>query len=116
MPAHSYRFTHAVTRAPGASITQGLRDVDTGAPELARFQAHHAAYIAALRATGAQVSELPALDDFPDGVFVEVHPDPERALSDATTQLSPARAEALLASLAALRRVVLSPLVERNER
>ena len=80
MSARSYRFTHAVTRAPGASITQGLRDVDTGTPDLVRFQAHHAAYIAALRAEtpkgfrdyfGAEVTELPALDAFPDGVFVE---------------------------------------------
>ncbi|MHA1528615.1 MAG: dimethylarginine dimethylaminohydrolase family protein, partial [Alphaproteobacteria bacterium] len=36
-----------------------------------RFQVHHAAYVAALRATGAEVTELPALDKFPDGVFVE---------------------------------------------
>jgi dimethylargininase len=71
MSSRSYRFTHAVTRAPGAAVTQGLRDVDTGAPDLRLFQAHHAAYIAALRATGAEVTELPALDTFPDGVFVE---------------------------------------------
>jgi 2-dehydro-3-deoxyphosphooctonate aldolase (KDO 8-P synthase) len=41
-----------------------------------------------------------------DGVFLEVHPDPERALSDRETQLPPQRAEALLASLLALRRAV----------
>jgi 2-dehydro-3-deoxyphosphooctonate aldolase (KDO 8-P synthase) len=41
-----------------------------------------------------------------DGVFLEVHPDPERALSDAAVQLDPARAEALLASLVAVRRAV----------
>ena len=57
MSARSYRFTHAVTRAPGASITQGLRDVDTGTPDLVRFQAHHAAYIAALRESGAELSD-----------------------------------------------------------
>jgi dimethylargininase len=71
MPARSYSFTHAITRAPGASIIQGLRDFDTGAPNLSLFQAHHAAYIAELRATGAQVTELAALDGYPDGVFVE---------------------------------------------
>ncbi len=38
-----------------------------------------------------------------DGVFVEVHRDPEKALSDATTQLPPERAEALLGSLVAIR-------------
>jgi dimethylargininase len=71
MSARSFTFTHAVTRAPGAAITQGLRDVDTGAPDLRLFETHHAAYIAALRATGAEITELPALARFPDGVFVE---------------------------------------------
>lgn len=41
-----------------------------------------------------------------DGIFLEVHPRPEEALSDATTQLPPERAEALLASLMILRRTV----------
>lgn len=67
----SFRFTHAVTRQPAASITAGLRAVDTGTPDLAVMQAHHAAYVAALRATGATVIELPPLSDFPDSVFVE---------------------------------------------
>ena len=71
MSARSYTFTHAITRAPGAGVTQGLREADTGAPNVALFQAHHAAYVAALRATGAEVTELAALDDFPDGVFLE---------------------------------------------
>jgi len=38
-----------------------------------------------------------------DGVFLEIHPDPDRARSDRETQLPPARAEALLADLLALR-------------
>lgn len=41
-----------------------------------------------------------------DGVFLEVHPRPQEALSDATTQLPPARAEALIGSLLALRRTL----------
>ncbi len=32
MSTRSYTFTHAITRAPGASVTQGLREADTGAP------------------------------------------------------------------------------------
>ncbi|MBU9699252.1 dimethylarginine dimethylaminohydrolase [Rhodobacteraceae bacterium HSP-20] len=67
----SFRFTHAVTRRPAASITRGLRAIDIGTPDLATMQGHHAAYIAALRATGATVVELPPLDAFPDSVFVE---------------------------------------------
>ncbi|HWN44553.1 MAG TPA: 3-deoxy-8-phosphooctulonate synthase [Thermoanaerobaculia bacterium] len=39
-----------------------------------------------------------------DGLFLEVHPDPDRALSDKAVQLDPERAEALLKSLMALRK------------
>ncbi len=38
-----------------------------------------------------------------DGIFLEVHPQPELAFSDATTQLSPGRAAALLQSVLAIR-------------
>jgi 2-dehydro-3-deoxyphosphooctonate aldolase (KDO 8-P synthase) len=41
-----------------------------------------------------------------DGVFLEIHPDPDRALSDSAVQLDPARAERLLRSLLEIRRVV----------
>ncbi len=41
-----------------------------------------------------------------DGIYLEVHPDPERALSDRATQLDPRRAEALVAALGALRRAL----------
>lgn len=67
----STHFTHAITRRPAASIIRGLRAVDTGTPDLGLMQAHHAAYIAALKSTGATVIELPALDAYPDSVFVE---------------------------------------------
>lgn len=67
----STHFSHAITRRPAASITRGLRAVDTGSPDLALMQAHHTAYVATLRETGATVIELPALDAYPDSVFVE---------------------------------------------
>ncbi len=38
-----------------------------------------------------------------DGVFLEIHPEPARALSDRETQLPPERAERLLAELLAIR-------------
>jgi 2-dehydro-3-deoxyphosphooctonate aldolase (KDO 8-P synthase) len=41
-----------------------------------------------------------------DGVFLEVHPDPEHALSDSAVQLDPERAEKLLASLLQVRRAL----------
>ncbi|MFN4170330.1 MAG: dimethylarginine dimethylaminohydrolase family protein [Pseudorhodobacter sp.] len=71
MSERSFRFTHAITRRPAASITAGLRAVDTGTPDLALMQAHHADYIAALKETGARVVELDPLDAYPDSVFVE---------------------------------------------
>lgn len=71
MTDHSFRFTHAITRRPSPTITQGLRAIDIGAPDLGQMLTHHADYIAALRATGASVIELDPLDDFPDSVFVE---------------------------------------------
>ncbi|MFM7335494.1 MAG: dimethylarginine dimethylaminohydrolase family protein [Tabrizicola sp.] len=67
----STHFTHAITRRPAASIIRGLRAIDTGTPDLATMQAHHDAYIATLRETGATVIELPPLDAYPDSVFVE---------------------------------------------
>lgn len=71
MPPRSYHFTHAITRRPAASITAGLRAVDTGNPDLAVMRGHHATYIATLRETGATVIELEALEPYPDSVFVE---------------------------------------------
>jgi dimethylargininase len=71
MTARSYRFSHAITRRPAASIVQGLRAVDTGTPSLALMAQHHADYVAALKSTGAAVVELGALDAYPDSVFVE---------------------------------------------
>ena len=71
MSDRSYRFSHAITRKPGRSIAGGLRAVDTGVPDFAMMLDHHAAYVAALRATGATVVELDAAEAFPDGVFVE---------------------------------------------
>jgi len=44
-----------------------------------------------------------------DGLFLEVHPDPDRALSDRAVQLPPDRAEALLARCVHLRRTIAQP-------
>lgn len=67
----AYRFTHAITCQPPQTAVNGLRAVDTGAPDLAVMRAHHADYVAALKSTGATVVELPALEAFPDSLFVE---------------------------------------------
>lgn len=67
----TYEFTRAVTRRPSASIVNGLRAEDLGTPDLAKMEEAHAHYVATLKRTGAEVIELPALEEYPDAVFVE---------------------------------------------
>lgn len=67
----SYHFTHAIVRRPAHSIVDGLRAMDTGTPDFDLFSRHHYDYIAALASTGAKVTTLEALEDFPDSVFIE---------------------------------------------
>jgi len=66
-----YAFTHAIVRHPARSVVRGLRAGDGPDPDFAGVAAEHAAYCAALRAAGVAVIELPALEAFPDSVFVE---------------------------------------------
>ncbi|MDA5093707.1 arginine deiminase family protein [Aliiroseovarius sp. KMU-50] len=67
----TFEFSRAITRRPAASIVDGLRAEHIGTPDLAQMLADHAHYVATLKRTGAEVIELPPLDDYPDGVFVE---------------------------------------------
>lgn len=71
MSSKSYTFSHAIVRSPSHSILDGLRAVDTGAPDFDLFNQHHQSYIEALVSTGASVTELAADEAFPDSVFVE---------------------------------------------
>lgn len=71
MSSTSFSFSHAIVRAPGQSIVSGLRAQELGTPDLDVFLAHHADYVDALKSTGAVVTELTALELFPDAVFVE---------------------------------------------
>lgn len=66
-----FSFSHAITRLPAPSILDGLRAVDTGAPDLGLMLTHHANYSTILAETGATVIQLPALPAYPDSVFVE---------------------------------------------
>ncbi|MFN7963407.1 MAG: 3-deoxy-8-phosphooctulonate synthase [Thermoanaerobaculia bacterium] len=76
-----YDITHSLQLPGGGAETGGAREY---AEPLAR----------AAVAAGA------------DGLFLEVHPRPEQALSDSTTQLPPERAESLLASALAVRKAL----------
>ena len=59
----SFEFFSAITRCPAASIVDGLRAKDTGAPDLKQMLADHAHYVATLNRTGAEVIELPLLEE-----------------------------------------------------
>lgn len=86
MAARSYTFSHAVTRAPGASVVDGLRAIDSGPPDIDLFRRHHDAYVEALASTGAEVVRLAPLEAFPDAVFIE---DVALCLPDAAIVLRP---------------------------
>jgi len=66
-----YNFSHALARAPSPSVVEGLRAVDVGAPDFAGVAREHAAYVRALEDAGVAVEVLPALEAFPDSIFVE---------------------------------------------
>jgi dimethylargininase len=82
----SVTFTHAICRAPAASVVDGLRAEDRGAPDADVFRTEHAAYVAALEAAGVAVTVLEPLEAFPDSVFVE---DPALILNGVAIVLRP---------------------------
>lgn len=81
-----FQFTDAIVREPARSVVHGLRAVEAGAPSFAGVKAEQAAYIAALEAAGVAVEVLPALEDFPDSIFVE---DAALVFEDAAIVLQP---------------------------
>ena len=67
----SFSFTRAIVRKPGATVASGLRAGDAIDPDFSAFLLEHQGYVAALEASGVEVTVLPALEAFPDSVFVE---------------------------------------------
>lgn len=65
------KSSQAITRAPAASFAQGITTSNLGTPDLDLARTQHAAYEQALRHAGLTVTQLPALDAYPDSVFVE---------------------------------------------
>lgn len=65
------RIDRAIVREPGQSVTNGLRAADRGSPTYEGVKAEHDAYVAALSAAGVAITALPALEAFPDSIFVE---------------------------------------------
>ncbi len=84
-----FDFSHAILRAPGRSVIDGLRAHDGPSPTFAGIQAEHSAYAAALRTCGLDVSVLDPLEDHPDGLFVE---DPALVFTEGAILLRPGAA------------------------
>lgn len=114
MSDRSFRFTHAICRAPAPSITHGLRAVDTGTPDLTTMLAHHHDYVATLRETGAEVIELAPLAAYPDSVFVE---DTALCLPEGAIVMRPGAPSRLgeAAEMAPMLRVLYSEVLEITE-
>lgn len=70
MPA-VHDFTHAIVRKPARSVVAGLRTGAGPDPSFEGVAGEHAAYAAALVNAGVAVTILPALEAFPDSIFVE---------------------------------------------
>lgn len=81
-----FDFDAAIVRTPAPSVVDGLRAGDHDGPSYEGVLAEHRAYVAALEAAGVAVETLPALDSFPDSVFVE---DPAFVLSEGAIVLKP---------------------------
>lgn len=66
-----HAFNRAIVRTPSRSVIEGLRAVDVGAPSYDGVLAEHRNYVRVLETLGVSVETLPALEAFPDSVFVE---------------------------------------------
>ncbi len=64
-------FRNAITRKPGNDFAAGLTTAGLGAPDFALALEQHGRYVALLKELGVDVEVLPALEGYPDAVFVE---------------------------------------------
>ncbi len=81
-----YNFDSAIVRKPSPSVIHGLRAEDRGNPDYESIKLEHEAYVKALEAAGMTVTVLPALEAFPDSIFVE---DPALVFSEGAILLRP---------------------------
>ena len=66
------KFTNVIVRKPGNSLCNGITSApELGQPIYERAVEEHDDYIAALKQCGVEVTELPALEEYPDSCFVE---------------------------------------------
>ena len=81
-----YRFNRAIVRSPARSVVDGLRNDDRGSPTYDGVSAEHDAYVVALGAAGVSVTVLPAIEAYPDSMFVE---DPALVFGEGAILLRP---------------------------
>lgn len=81
-----FDFDSAIVRTPAPSVVAGLRAGGGPDPTYGGVLAEHRAYVAALTAAGVAVEVLPALDAYPDSVFVE---DPAFVVPEGAILLKP---------------------------
>jgi dimethylargininase len=81
-----YRFNRAIVRKPARSVVDGLRAGNRCNPAYDGVSAEHDAYVSALEAAGVAVTTLPALEAFPDSIFVE---DPALVFPEGAVLLRP---------------------------
>ncbi|MGD8847380.1 MAG: arginine deiminase family protein [Desulfobacteraceae bacterium] len=81
-----YHFNSAIVREPSRSVVHGLSANGSGAPDYEGVNAEHNSYIAALESAGVAVTVLPALESYPDSIFVE---DPALVFTEGAILLRP---------------------------
>ena len=81
-----FEFNRALVRQPGQSVVNGLNSQSGPRPLFAEVAREHAEYVNALKACGLSVDVLPALEEYPDSIFVE---DPALVLGDTAILLRP---------------------------
>lgn len=64
-------FKYAITRKPSKSMIDGISEAELGLPDYENALRQHDDYINALKECGLVVTELPAVEEYPDSCFVE---------------------------------------------
>lgn len=64
-------FKYAIVRKPSRSMVEGISEAELGLPDYDKAIKQHDDYIAALKECGLEVTELPAVEEYPDSCFVE---------------------------------------------
>ncbi|MDX0912404.1 dimethylarginine dimethylaminohydrolase [Sinorhizobium medicae] len=89
MTRPAYQFNSIIARSPSRSVVNGLRAEDRGNPTYEGVKSEHDAHVEAMRDAGVLVTLLPALEAFPDSVFVE---DPALVFTEGAILLRPGAA------------------------